>query len=105
MGRLRSREPRRIGKIRGMKTRSSSAASSSTEAVEPDDGIDRVAEDLRRAKRRSALRTLALVMAGGALGLVYHFTIGCSTGACALTATPERSMLYGMLVGVVVAML
>jgi hypothetical protein len=67
--------------------------------------IDGAIAELARVKRRATLRTIAFVAIGAVLGVVYHFTIGCSTGACALTATPERSALYGMVVGLVVAMI
>jgi hypothetical protein len=70
-----------------------------------DAGLDAGIAELARVKRRATMRALAFVVIGGLLGVAYHYTIGCSTGACALTATPERSAAYGMVVGLVVAML
>ena len=40
---------------------------------------------------------------GGALGLVWHKWVGCSSGACPLTANPYISTIYGMLMGALVA--
>ena len=43
---------------------------------------------------------LALFMMGGAvLGFSYHRFVGCRTGACAITANPYISTLYGALMG------
>lgn len=36
---------------------------------------------------------------GGALGYGYHRLVGCQTGACPLTATPLRGILYGAVMG------
>ncbi|HEX9083021.1 MAG TPA: DUF6132 family protein [Holophagaceae bacterium] len=38
---------------------------------------------------------------GGALGYVYHRLVGCSTGACPLTATPLRAITYGAVMGLI----
>ena len=43
---------------------------------------------------------LALFIVGGAvLGFGYHRFVGCRTGACAITANPYISTLYGALMG------
>ncbi len=41
---------------------------------------------------------LGLVI-GAALGLAYHYVVGCSTGACPITARWWTASLYGALVG------
>jgi hypothetical protein len=41
---------------------------------------------------------------GGALGFLYYKFIGCSTGACPITANPVTSTLYGLLVGLAMSM-
>lgn len=42
----------------------------------------------------------ALFILGGALaGLAYYALVGCSTGTCAITSSPLRSMVYMGLVG------
>lgn len=38
-------------------------------------------------------------LAGALLGFLYYKFIGCSTGACPITANPYTSTLYGLLVG------
>ncbi len=45
------------------------------------------------------LHTLAYVAVGGALGCGYHKLVGCSSGACPITANPYISTLYGALIG------
>lgn len=45
--------------------------------------------------RRAALGLLA----GGGLGFAYQRLVGCRTGACPLTATPLRAILYGAVLG------
>lgn len=41
-------------------------------------------------------KRLALgLLVGGVLGYGWHRLVGCQTGACPLTATPLRGILYG----------
>lgn len=50
-------------------------------------------------------KRLALgILIGGGLGLGYQKLIGCRTGACPLTATPVRAMIYGAVIGTIWAM-
>ena len=51
-----------------------------------------------------AKRLAAGLLAGGALGFGYQRLVGCSTGACPLTATPLRGILYGSFMGLVWAL-
>ena len=39
------------------------------------------------------------LLVGGALGFGYQKLVGCRTGACPLTATPLRGILYGAVMG------
>ncbi len=48
----------------------------------------------------SSIARIALsVVIGGGLGYGYYRLVGCSTGACPLTATPLRAILYGSTMG------
>ncbi len=46
-----------------------------------------------------ALRIGLGLVVGGALGFIYQRLVGCSTGACPLTATPLRAITYGVVMG------
>jgi len=48
------------------------------------------------------LHTLAYVAGGAAFGFAYHKIVGCSSGACPITANPYISTLYGALMGFLV---
>ncbi len=43
--------------------------------------------------------TLIAVLVGAALGYAWHRVVGCSTGACPLTANPWTATLYGAVLG------
>jgi hypothetical protein len=45
------------------------------------------------------LRLALFIVVGAALGFGYHRLVGCRTGACAITANPYISTLYGALMG------
>ncbi len=48
------------------------------------------------------IKRLALgLLLGGALGYGWHRLVGCQTGACPLTSTPLRGILYGAVMGMV----
>jgi hypothetical protein len=73
-------------------------------SASPDTTTDVAAEARKPAARRKlkmTLHTLAYVVGGGALGFAYHKLVGCSSGACPITANPYISTLYGALIGLV----
>ena len=41
------------------------------------------------------------VVIGGLLGFAYYQIVGCPTGGCTLTSSPEITTGYGMLLGAV----
>lgn len=45
------------------------------------------------------LRPALFILGGALVGLVYYALVGCSTGTCAITSSPLRSMVYMGLVG------
>lgn len=45
------------------------------------------------------LRPALFVLGGALAGLGYYALVGCSTGACAITSSPLRSMVYMGLIG------
>lgn len=49
------------------------------------------------------LRILIGVVLGGAAGYGYYKFVGCSTGACPLTSNPWITSLYGMAMGLALA--
>ncbi len=53
--------------------------------------------------RRMMTRVLLGVVVGGGLGFAYYKFVGCSTGTCPLTSNPVLSILYGTIVGVLLA--
>lgn len=46
-----------------------------------------------------ALRIALFIIGGAVLGFAYHRLVGCRTGACAITANPYVSTLYGAFMG------
>lgn len=48
-----------------------------------------------------AVRIALGLVIGGAVGYAYHRLVGCSTGACPLTATPFRAITYGAVMGLI----
>lgn len=45
------------------------------------------------------LRLALFIVLGAAAGFAYHRFVGCRTGACAITANPYASTLYGAVMG------
>ncbi len=54
--------------------------------------------------KSTAIRFVLGLVVGGALGYGWHRLVGCSTGACPLTATPIRGIGYGAFMGLLWAM-
>jgi len=48
---------------------------------------------------RAFLKPFIGVLAGGVLGFLYYYFIGCSSGHCAITRTPLGSITMGALLG------
>jgi Family of unknown function (DUF6132) len=50
------------------------------------------------------LRLIIGVIIGGSLGYALYRFVGCSTGTCPITSSPWISTIYGVILGVVIAM-
>lgn len=53
------------------------------------------------AVKATLIRVGLGLVVGGALGYGWHRLVGCSTGACPLTATPLRGISYGAFMGLI----
>ena len=51
-----------------------------------------------------AIRLAIGLLVGGLLGYGWHRLVGCTTGACPLTATPLRGISYGAVLGLLRAL-
>jgi len=56
-----------------------------------------------RIKLKKVVRPSLFALGGMAVGLAYYFLVGCSTGSCAITSNPVRSMLYMGLIGLLLS--
>ena len=45
------------------------------------------------------LHSIFTVLLGAGVGYAYHRLVGCSSGACPITANPYISTLYGAVIG------
>lgn len=52
---------------------------------------------------RNTLKNLAGFAVGAIGGYIYYRTIGCSSGGCAITSNPYLTMLWGGLLGYLLA--
>ncbi len=46
---------------------------------------------------------LVIMLTGGGLGLLLGYKRNCASGACALTATPRRGLIFGLIFGALTA--
>jgi hypothetical protein len=51
----------------------------------------------------SILELLMGVVFGAIAGFIYYKVVGCPTGACPITRSPMRSVVYGSLLGLMIA--
>ena len=66
--------------------------------IAPSDSA-KVEAPAQERKQNMLLHTILYVAGGAAVGFGYHKIVGCSSGACPITANPYISTLYGALVG------
>ena len=59
----------------------------------------------QKNKVTKMITSIALGLGGGAaLGYALYRFVGCSSGACPITANPWTSMIYGMVIGLMIAL-
>lgn len=51
----------------------------------------------------SYLQFIGIVCLGGGAGFFWAKLVGCANGSCPLTATPWRGMVFGIILGAMVA--
>lgn len=49
------------------------------------------------------LKLMLYIVGGGIIGYLYYRLIGCSTGACPITSRPIPSIIYGAVMGALLA--
>lgn len=52
----------------------------------------------------TAVKVVFGVILGGIMGYGYYRLVGCSTGTCPITSDPKISTLYGIVMGVLLAL-
>jgi len=69
--------------------------------TKPDQTIFKKIKD--RFSSRNTLKNLAGFAVGALGGFIYYKTIGCSSGGCAITSNPYMSIIWGGLLGYLLA--
>ena len=54
---------------------------------------------------KEKLLPVLFTLGGAVTGLAYYYTLGCAGGACAVTSSPTRSMIYMAVIGWLLAQL
>lgn len=55
-----------------------------------------------KSKRRF-IKPLIFITGGIAAGYLYYWQIGCISGTCAITSDPAKSMVFGGIIGLILA--
>jgi hypothetical protein len=71
--------------------------------VEPDSENKLLLKIKTNLSSRNTLKNLAGFAIGALGGFIYYKTIGCSSGSCAITSNPYMSILWGGLLGYLLA--
>jgi hypothetical protein len=53
--------------------------------------------------KKMILRYITGPIIGGVLGFLYYKIVGCKTGSCPITSSPTRSIIYGAVMGLILA--
>jgi hypothetical protein len=57
-----------------------------------------------KSVRKNKMKIALGLAVGGLFGFLLYRFIGCSTGTCPITANPWSSILYGMVIGLLMAL-
>jgi len=58
-----------------------------------------------KVKKMVILKLAAGIIIGGLAGFAYYKFIGCRTGACPITSNPWISTGYGIVLGILIALI
>jgi len=59
--------------------------------------------DTGAAKKSFPWKLILGLALGGAAGFLYYYFVGCASGTCPITSSPYGSVLYGAVMGALIA--
>jgi hypothetical protein len=62
--------------------------------------VNKTFKELIRSK--SFWKPTSAAIAGGILGYLYYYFVGCASGTCAITSSPIMSVIFGGVLGLFV---
>lgn len=54
---------------------------------------------MKQLLKRNNLLTVAGAVVGGVAGFAWWYYVGCASGTCPITSSPYMSVLWGMMIG------
>lgn len=58
---------------------------------------------MKKFQWKRLLRPALFTLGGAVTGYLYYYFVGCASGACPITASPVRSMVYVGLIGLLLS--
>lgn len=58
---------------------------------------------MKKLQWKRLLRPALFTLGGAVAGYFYYYFVGCASGACPITASPVRSMVYVGLIGLLLS--
>lgn len=58
---------------------------------------------MKKLQWKHLLRPALFTLGGVIAGYLYYYFVGCASGACPITASPVRSMIYVGLIGLLLS--
>lgn len=59
--------------------------------------------EVQRKTKKRFIKPLIFIAGGIAAGYLYYWQIGCISGTCAITSDPVKSMVFGGIIGLILA--